>query len=59
MQENQEKMLKQMTTMRQRIKAMGQQNERLEGMLRQLMRAQGVEYAEEDGNEEDLNLISA
>ena len=57
-QENQEKMMKQMTTMRQRIKAMTQQNERLEAMMLQLMKAQGVEFTEEDVNEEDINLLS-
>ena len=59
MHENQENILKQMQTMRQRMKTMTQHNERLEAMLFQLMRAQGVEFVEEDDLEEDLHLVNA
>ena len=57
-QENQEKMIGQMQTMRQRMKAMAQHNERLEAMMKQLLRAQNVEIEEEDDQEEDLNLVA-
>ena len=58
MQENQEKMMKQVQTMRQRMKNMNQQNDRLESMLKQIMKAQNIEFNEEDANEDDLNLVT-
>ena len=56
--ENQEKMQEQVTQLRQRMKSMHQQNLRMESMLSQLMKAQGVEFNEEDANEEDMALVN-
>ena len=56
--ENQEKMKEQVTQLRQRMKSMHQQNLRMESMLSQLMKAQGVEFNEEDANEEDMALVN-
>ena len=51
--ESQELMKTQMHTLRQRVKALTQQNARIESMLLQLMVAQGVEVTEEDHVDEE------
>ena len=51
---NQEKLLSQVTSLRQRVKTMSAQNERLEAMMRRLLRESGIhdfdadEYLDED-----------
>ena len=56
--DNQEKMMAQITNMRQRMKAMDHQNQRVESMLLQIMKAQNIEYIEEDEQEEELHLVN-
>ena len=57
LEENQEKLLRQVTTLRRTVKDMKSQNEKLESMLSALLTSQGVEWQEEDAyQEEELNI---
>lgn len=48
LQENQEKMIDQIDTLKKKMKALSIQNHRLEEMLGALCKAQGIDYAEDD-----------
>ena len=52
--ENQERMASQLHTLRQRVKLLNQQNQRIEGMLQALMTAQDLHVSEEDHHEDEL-----
>lgn len=56
--ENQEKLQNQVTLMRQRMKAIDQQSQRIGNMLQALLKAQNIEYTEDDVVEEDLGLFT-
>ena len=56
LQENQEKMIQNINLMRRRMKNMESQNQKLGGMLAAMLKAQGVEYMEEDAQDEEFLL---
>ncbi len=56
LEENQEKIIKTISTLRFRVKNMEQQNIRIEHMLKALLVSQGVEYEDEDAALDDQNV---
>ena len=54
MEENQEKMMGNINNLRYRMKELEQQNQKLQGMMLALLKAQGVAYDEEDAQENEF-----